>query len=336
MRTTKTTTLPIRVTFLGSGTSSGNPVPMCDCDVCRSDDPLDRRLRASILVEVGERPAFGSNRLTHHHPHHAELPNLADYRALLIDCGPDFREQALRIDLRHVTAVLLTHLHFDHCGGLDDLRIFSYAHPLPLYAEPEVARVLRAKYDYVFTRPYPGAPHLRLHELRPNVTAETREMKTMAKMSLGTKSVATEKAKTVATVAETPCRYRPFYIGGIRVRPIRLMHGTLPIVGYRIGGLAYLTDCTELPRTEDAALRGLHTLVIDALRWDPHRTHMSVDQAFDIVARLRPRHTWFTHMSHDIGLHHEAEERLARCLTSRGLPPGSVHFAYDGLHLDIS
>lgn len=285
------------VTFLGTGTSSGNPVPTCDCRVCRSADGLDRRLRASVLVEVGERPAFGRNCLTHEAPQHAPRPELGAYRALLIDCGPDFREQALRMDLRHVTAVLLTHLHFDHCGGLDDLRLYSYERPLPLYAEPEVARVLRAKYDYVFSRPYPGAPHLRLRELVP---------------------------------------YRAFSIGGVRVRPVRLMHGALPVVGYRIGRLAYLTDCTEVPEASMRALRGLDTLVIDALRWVPHRTHFAVEQALEVVQRLRPRRTWFTHMSHDVGLHREAEARLARCLDERGLPPDSVHFAYDGLRLEVT
>ena len=315
------------ITFLGSGTSSGNPVPMCDCDVCRSADPLDRRLRASILVEVGQRPVFGRNRLTHHEPLHAERPDLSAYRALLIDCGPDFREQALRLDLRHLTAVLLTHLHFDHCGGLDDLRIYSYERPLPLYAEPAAARVLRLKYDYVFSKPYPGAPHLRLHELRPR-----REE---ALHGEGAYRATATEACVHGDDGGGACRYRSFSIGGVHVRPVRLLHGALPIVGYRIGGLAYLTDCTEVPASEHAALRGLHTLVIDALRWEPHRTHFSVDQALDVVQRLRPRHTWFTHMSHDVGLHREAEQRLARCLSERGLPEGSVRFAYDGLRLDI-
>lgn len=250
----------VKVTILGSGTSMGVPMPCCDCAVCHSADAHDRRLRASVLVE-------------------------ADGRNLLIDCGPDFRQQMLRHDVRHLDAVLITHVHYDHASGLDDLRPYAYGEPLPFYAEATVCDTLRQKYDYIFIHRYPGVPRLMLHEVRPDV---------------------------------------PLAIGGVEVLPIRLMHGRLPILGYRIGPLAYLTDCTAIPDTQWPLLEGVRTLIIDALRFKPHPTHFCVREAVAVVERLRPRQTFFTHMSHDIGFHAEVERRL----------PDGVHLAYDNLIID--
>jgi phosphoribosyl 1,2-cyclic phosphate phosphodiesterase len=252
----------MKVTFLGSGTSVGVPVPRCTCQVCTSTDPRDQRLRSSILVE-------------------------SDGQTVMIDCGPDFRQQALRVGLQHIDAILLTHLHYDHCGGLDDLRPYAYAADLPVYAEAYVGDILRDKYDYIFVRRYPGVARIDLRTVTPEV---------------------------------------PFTIGRLCVTPLRLMHGRLPIVGYRIGALAYLTDCTEIDEAAYPLLEGIDTLIIDALRWKSHPTHMNVEQALAVVDRLHPRHTYFTHISDGMGLHRETDARL----------PEGVHLAYDGLVLEVT
>lgn len=249
------------VTILGSGTSVGVPVPCCDCKVCRSSDPHDQRLRASALVEV-------------------------DGQTLLIDCGPDFRQQVLRANVRHIDAVLLTHLHYDHSGGIDDLRPYAYRHPLPLYTEQYVADILRDKYDYIFRHRYPGVASIDLCPITPG---------------------------------------EPFRVGSVSVLPLRLMHGRLPIVGFRIGDFGYLTDCTEIGEEELQQLEGIRVLIIDALRFTPHPTHMNVEQALEIVARLHPGTTYFTHLSDGIGLHAAASQWL----------PDGVYLAYDGLRLEL-
>ncbi len=304
----------MKVTVLGSGTSSGVPVPTCRCEVCQSQDPKDRRLRASILVSQGD-------------------------TRILIDCGPDFRYQALRAGIDKISAVFLTHIHFDHSAGLDDLRIYSYETPLPFYAEPRVARVLLEKYDYVFTKPYPGAPHIQLNTLLPageSVLNPLELPETDYGFTIDRPLSATTGIAPAVDIPE-PAEVRshvvlPLYkvtVGSgadaLEVLPIRLLHGQLPILGFRIGPLAYLTDCTYIPDSEWPKLEGVHTLILDALRWEPHRTHFSVSQALEVVARLKPQQTFFTHMSHNIGFHAEAEKRL----------PEGVHLAYDTLSFDI-
>lgn len=251
----------MKVTFLGSGTSIGIPMPCCPCEVCHSADPHDRRLRASVLVETGD-----------------------DH--LLIDCGPDFRQQMLTHDVQRLDAILLTHIHYDHTGGLDDLRPYTYEKPLPLYAEHPVADILTQKYDYIFIHRYPGVPQVKINEIRPD---------------------------------------QNFLAGHTEVVPIRLLHGRLPILGFRIGPLAYLTDCTVIPETEWAKLKGIRTLIIDALRFQPHETHMNVAQALAVVDRLQPQATYFTHISHHMGFHTEVERKL----------PEGVHLAYDDLVINI-
>ena len=304
----------MKITFLGTGTSSGVPVPTCQCEVCQSRDPRDRRLRASILVEQGD-------------------------TRILIDCGPDFRYQALRADIRKISAVFLTHIHFDHSAGLDDLRIYSYETPLPFYAEPRVARVLLGKYDYVFTKPYPGAPHIQLNTILPEGEAVLNPLelpetdygftidRPLSATTGHAPAVDIPEPAEVRSHVVTPLQQVTIGNGAdaLTVVPIRILHGQLPILGFRIGALAYLTDCTFIPDSEWSKLQGLDTLVIDALRWEPHRTHFSVSQALEVVTRLQPRQTFFTHMSHNIGFHEEAEKKL----------PPNVHFAYDTLSFDI-
>lgn len=253
----------MKVTFLGTGTSCGVPLPTCKCEVCTSTDPRDNRMRCSVLVETD------------------------DGKSILVDCGPDFRFQALRADIQHLDALLVTHNHFDHVAGLDDLRAYCNEAALPIYADPIVSRTLKLHYDYIFVHRYPGTPKLELNELT------------------GTES---------------------FHIGTTQIQPLQVFHGQLPIFAWRIGRLAYITDCTEIKDSEWEKLQDVDTLIIDALRWTPHPTHYSVEQALEIVDRIKPRQTFFTHMSHDMGLHAVANTKF----------PAGVQLAYDGLVITIN
>lgn len=252
----------MKVIFLGTGTSCGVPMPTCQCEVCTSADPRDNRMRCSALIETDEG------------------------KQILLDCGPDFRIQALRAHIMHLDALLVTHNHFDHVAGLDDLRAYSVDAPLPIYANPIVSRTFKLHYDYIFVHRYPGTPKLELNELQGDES---------------------------------------FMIGNTPVQPIRCNHGQLPIFAWRIGPLAYITDCTEIFDSEWEKLKDVDTLILDALRWDPHPTHYSVEQALEVVERIRPRQTFFTHMSHDMGLHAVASTKF----------PSGVHLAYDGLVITI-
>lgn len=252
----------MKVTFLGTGTSCGVPQPLCDCEVCQSSDVRDNRLRSSVYIETD------------------------DGKSILIDCGPDFRQQALRSKLQSIDALLVTHNHFDHVAGLDDLRSFCHHKALSTYADEIVSRTFIEKYDYIFVHKYPGVPKMELHTL------------------IGSEQFA---------VGETP------------IRPIKVKHGKLPIFAWRVGNLAYITDCTEILDTEWEKLQGVDTLIIDALRWNPHPTHYTVEQALEVVDKIKPRQVWFTHMSHDIGLHALSQSRL----------PDHVSLAYDGLVIEV-
>ncbi len=249
------------IKFLGTGTSTGVPEINCGCEVCRSVNPKDKRLRTSALVTVGG-------------------------KRLLIDCGPDFREQMLRYPVDHIDAVLITHSHYDHGGGLDDLRPFSREPTLPIYAEQGVIDDLRTRMPYCFLKVnYPGLPHLSLE----------------------------------------PITTQPFTLEGVRIEPIRVMHYKLPILGYRIGRMAYLTDLLTLPAHELERLQGLDLLVVTALRIEPHISHQNLAAALQLVQQIAPQEAYFIHMSHQIGLHDEVSQTL----------PSNVHFAYDGLELTV-
>lgn len=266
----------MKVTILGSGTSIGVPMPTCQCEVCQSKDPKDNRLRCSALVETDEG------------------------KHILVDCGPDFRMQAIRTDIRELDALLLTHNHFDHCYGLDDLRPYAYFHPLATYADEIMSEALLSRWDYIFVHRYPGVPQLKLTTLHP------------------------EQDDTFK-VGETP------------VTPIRCYHGKLPMLGYRIGPLAYITDCTRIEERDLEKLRGVSHLIIDALRWHEHPTHYSVQQAMEIVHLLKPQRTVFTHMSHEMGLHAFFKERLFAEFAEKY--PASlldtVELAYDGMEIKM-
>ncbi len=259
----------MKITILGSGTSTGVPEVGCSCEVCMSHDPRDKRSRCSGLVDVnGVR--------------------------ILIDCGPDFREQMLHLnDFKPIDAVLITHEHYDHVGGLDDLRPFCRFKDVPIYAEPYMAQRLRDRIPYCFGENlYPGVPRITLNEIVPNTpfsvsNAEGRE---------------------------------------VEILPIRVMHAKLPILGYRIGNMAWITDMLTMPESEYAHLKGLDVLVMNALRPQPHPSHQSLEEALENVRCIAPRNTYFVHMSHHIGLHAEAEKLL----------PSRVHFAYDGMVIAVA
>ncbi|NNF04312.1 MAG: MBL fold metallo-hydrolase [Rhodothermales bacterium] len=250
-------------TLLGTGTSTGVPVIGCSCRTCTSDDPRDRRLRCSCLVE-------------------------ADGVRILIDAGPDFRRQALEFAVPDVDAVLITHHHFDHVVGLDDLRPFLFGgRPrIPVYAMPSSANVLSSMFAYIFRDgSYPGVPRLDLREIRGPFTVRGRESG-----------------------------------GAVPVRPIPAVHGSMDVLGFRVGGFAYLTDVSDIPEASLGLLEDLDVLVLDALRERPHPMHLTFDEAQAYARRIGARRTVFTHMTHD-ALHAE----MAACLPN-GMEPG-----YDGL-----
>jgi phosphoribosyl 1,2-cyclic phosphate phosphodiesterase len=243
----------VRVTLLGTGTSTGIPVIGCGCRVCRSTDPRDQRTRCSCLVEVGG-------------------------LSIIIDTGPDFRMQALREDIRRVDAVLITHHHFDHVAGIDDLRPYFFAtrQPIPCYAPPSTGVVLRERFRYIFEDgSYPGVPQLDLYEVEGPFDVVSRH----------------------EVAAPVP------------VEPIDVFHGTMPLYGYRIGRFAYLTDTSRIPETSYAQLHDLDVLVLDALRHESHPTHFSIDEAVAEARRIGARQTYFIHMTHSI-LHAEEDARL--------------------------
>ena len=266
------------LTFLGTGTSMGVPTLGCDCQVCTSADPRDRRLRPSVLLRWHE-PETGTGQTGQRE------------RVVVIDTGPDFREQALRNGLTRVDAVLYTHSHADHILGLDDLRplsftVFREGGPIPLYATPETAEALERIYDYTFS-PQATYPNRARVQLEP----------------LGERT--------------------PVY--GVEFLRVPVLHGQKEIAGFRFGRAAYLTDVSAIPESSFALLEGLDHLVLSALRHKPHPSHATVEQAVAWASRIGARHTWLTHIAHELG-HDE---------TNRGLPDG-VRLAYDGLSLPVS
>jgi phosphoribosyl 1,2-cyclic phosphate phosphodiesterase len=247
------------ITFLGTGTSNGIPVIGCDCGVCRSTDPRDRRTRTSALVRYDE-------------------------HAILIDTATELRAQALANDVRRVEAVLMTHAHADHTGGFDDLRRFNelQGEHIPVYADPGTASMLRERYAYTFSDLYPfygGKPDLLLHEIGG-----------------------------------------PFAIFGQEIIPIPVLHGRLPITGFRFGDLAYITDAKEIPASSLDLLRDLDVLVLNALRARSHPTHLSFSEAVGIIETVRPRRAFLVHLSHETS-HADAQRLL----------PAGIEVAWDGL-----
>ncbi len=249
-----------KLRILGSGTSTGVPEIGCSCEVCTSKDPRDRRLRASVLLET-------------------------DDARILIDCGPDFREQMLPLPFAKIDGVLITHEHYDHVGGLDDLRPFCKFGEIPIYAETYTADRLRTRMPYCFVeQTYPGVPRIPLHEIKAG---------------------------------------HPFFINQTEIVPLRVMHGRLPILGYRIRNMAYVTDMLTMPDDSYEQLADLDVLVVNALRPALHPTHQNLVQALDTAKRIGAKETYFIHMSHHMGLHADAVKEF----------PLHVHLSFDGLEI---
>lgn len=250
----------MRVTFLGTGTSRGVPVVGCRCPVCRSEDPRNRRLRSSILVESGV--------------------------TVVVDTSSDFRQQMLRAEVERLDAVVLTHHHADHILGLDD--VFPYcvrsSQSLPIFASPDALDEVRLTFRHLFGE----TPHARMARLSPRRIDG------------------------------------PFQLADLEFIPVELWHGDLPVLGFRIGSFAYLTDVSRIPDSSFALLAGLDCVVVDGLRYRRHPTHFSIPEALEAAERIGASATYLIHMCHDVD--HETAERQ--------LPPG-VKLAYDGLVLEL-
>lgn len=256
----------MRITLLGTGTSTGVPMIGCQCAICTSNDQRDKRLRVSALIESGD-------------------------VTVLIDTTPDFRQQMLTKGLRKLDAILYTHRHFDHIAGFDDLRAFQFLRlGVPMcYASQDTYDGIRATFPYAF-------------DLVKNTGGGG-----------------------VPSVPFTVIDMTPFAIGDLLVEPIRIDHGMMDSLGFRIGGFAYLTDCKRIPVESREKLRGLDVLVLDGLRHDPHPTHLAISESLAYVKELKPKMTYLTHMNHDV-LHAETEKTF----------PPNVRLAYDGLTFEVA
>ncbi len=249
--------------FLGTGTSNGVPVIGCDCAVCKSNNRRDKRSRTAAMLET-------------------------ETTRVLIDCGPDIRMQLMPLEFRKIDAVLLTHEHYDHAGGIDDLRPYCYFGNIDIYANDMTVKAVKHNFPYCFAEHlYPGVPKLSLHIIH---------------------------------------KHEPMRVGDINILPIEVMHGKLPILGYRFGSMAYITDMKAISPDECVYLQGVETLVLNALRWvKPHHSHLIIPEAIDFSRRIGASRTFLTHLTHKIGLHEVANDRL----------PEGFQFAYDGLEIDV-
>lgn len=276
--------------FLGTGTSQGIPMIGCDCPVCRSADPRDKRLRASALVRWAG--------LT-----------------ILVDCGPDFRYQMLRAGVTHLDAILLTHNHKDHTGGLDDVRSFNLVEskPVNIYCQGYVEDSLRREYSYAFDEvKYPGAPEWRVHEIGDGpfmVHSNASEPNLVWQSGIGYRYEAPSGTETVPPV---------------EVIPIHGWHHAekkLSVLGYRFGNIAYLTDMKQIEESEFEKLKGLDAVTINCVKVLPHHSHMSLQEALDFFERVGAKESYITHLSHLLPCHKDFATML----------PPHVHPAYDGL-----
>lgn len=299
----------MKLTFLGTGTSLGVPIVGCNCPVCRSTDPRDKRFRSSALFEV-------------------------DGLSILVDCGPDFRSQMLRAGIGHLDGILLTHNHKDHTGGIDDVRSLNYIdkRAAEIYCESRVLESLQREYPYAFASPrYPGAPewHLHIIENKPftvHPNKEDRELVWVHNVGYGYKM----PDGSVKACPEDNIEPALNDGKGVQVTPIRGIHGQMPILGFRIGGIAYLTDFSSIPEEEFAKLEGLEHVTLNTVSYAPHHSHFSLDEALQIADRIQAKHTWLTHLSHTFPVHRQFCEELRRLCAERGIR-SDVQPAYDGL-----
>ena len=238
----------LNITFLGTGTSQGIPIIGSNHPVCLSVNPKDKRLRVSVLIQV-------------------------DGKNLVVDCGPDFRQQMLSNPISQLDGVLFTHEHNDHTAGLDDIRPFFFRQgAINLYASQRVFTSLNQRFEYIFAseNKYPSAPDVRSH-----------------------------------TISNTS-----FDISGIHITPIEVLHNTLPVFGFRIKNFAYITDVKTVPTEELSKLKHLDVLVISALRIKPHQSHFNLAEALEFVNKIKPKRAYFTHISHLLGFHDDVEASL--------------------------
>lgn len=253
----------MKVTFLGTGTSQGVPVIACDCDVCKSDNPKDNRLRSSVLIE-------------------------SDTTTFVIDSGPDFRQQLLKQNLKKLDAVLFTHEHKDHIAGLDDVRAFNYFNKkrIPIFATSRVQNALKREFAYVFSdEKYPGIPEIDL-------------------VDIDTKN---------------------FFINEIEITPIDVLHYKMPVKAFRIKDFTYITDANFISEQEKQKIKGSKIIVVNALRKEDHLSHFTMNQAIDLMKEFNPEKAYFTHISHQLGLHDTVSKEL----------PNFIELAYDGLQIEI-
>lgn len=251
-----------KFTFLGTGTSQGVPLIACQCEVCQSQDPKNKRLRSSIKIE-------------------------RDGKVIVIDSGPDFRQQMLRTDTRRLDGLVFTHEHKDHIAGMDDIRAFNFINKgaVDVYATKRVQEALKREYQYIFSDfRYPGIPEVDMHTIENDTD---------------------------------------FDVAGVKIRPVEVMHLKLTVLGFRIGDFTYITDANHITDKEKEKIIGSKVLVLNALRKEKHVSHFTLDEAIALSDELKVPNVYFTHISHQLGLHDEV---------SRSLPPGK-HLAYDGLEL---
>ena len=254
----------ISITILGTGTSQGVPVIGCQCEVCQSSNPKDKRLRTSIIIENAT-------------------------SKVLIDCGPDFRQQMLRENIQTLNAIVLTHEHNDHVIGLDDVRPFNFMQreAMTIYAKKEVGEELRKRFAYVFAeKKYPGAPQVHIRHINKNL---------------------------------------PFEVEGIPFTPIEVLHGKLPVLGFRIKDFTYLTDIKTIAPEELEKVFGTKYLIISALHHKPHYSHLSLGEAISIIQKVNPKHAFITHISHRMGLYDSVSKIL----------PSNISLAYDGMRIEL-
>lgn len=251
----------MKITFLGTGTSQGVPLIACKCEVCTSTNVKDKRLRTSIMVETST-------------------------KTIVIDTGPDFRQQMLREQVEQLDAVVFTHEHKDHIAGLDDVRAFNFINGkhIEVYATSRVQAAIKREFAYIFAEDkYPGIPLINLHEI--NIA--------------------------------------PFKINHIEFIPIEVMHYKMPVLGFRIADFTYITDAKSISEKEKEKIKGSKVLVLNALRREEHISHFTFQEAIDLAKELDVEQAYFTHISHQLGLHEQVSEEL----------PSNVFLAYDGLKL---
>lgn len=244
------THVPIKITFLGTGTSQGVPLIACRCVVCTSTDTRDKRLRSSILIETAT-------------------------TRLVVDSGPDFRQQLLRERIKKLDAVVFTHEHKDHIAGLDEVKAFNFLNKMrmPVYATERVQQALKREFAYIFSEEkYPGIPEIDLFSFDNEV----------------------------------------FAVGDIVLQPINVLHYKLPVKGFRVGDFAYITDANFIADSEKEKLKNLKVLVLNALRNEPHISHFTLDEALALIEELAPKKAYLTHISHQLGQHTEVSRRLPK------------------------